>query len=240
MDFLIIIALLTILSIIQSVIGVGLLVIGTPTLILLGHSFQETLGIVLPASICISFLQIMDSNTSSKYFRKEFNFFCLPFVLIGLTITLWFMTNIDLGLLVGIMLILSGVIRLSKPLEFKLSKVILKYSKFYQIIMGIIHGLTNMGGGLLTLLSSSVHRNDKVATRAGVAYGYFITGIIQYSTLLIFNPKLIRPHIIAYISIAILSYLLLGKRLFAVTQKKIFSKLITGIVLFYGIVLIFK
>ena len=43
---------------VQSLFGVGLLVFGTPTLLLLGYSFESTIAVLLPASITISFLQV--------------------------------------------------------------------------------------------------------------------------------------------------------------------------------------
>ena len=49
------IVLLTILTIFQSIFGIGLLVFGTPTFLLLGYTFSETLSIVLPISCIVSF-----------------------------------------------------------------------------------------------------------------------------------------------------------------------------------------
>tara|TARA_R110002072_G_scaffold534_8_gene4296 strand:+ start:50033 stop:50797 length:765 start_codon:yes stop_codon:yes gene_type:complete len=239
MDFTLLVGILIIFSIIQSVIGVGLLVFGTPTLMIMGYSFQETLSIVLPASICISFLQVLESSQSAKAFRKEFNIFCLPFVFLGLSLVLIMNEKIDLSIFVGVMLIISGAIRISKRLSAWLSRFILKFRKVYQVIMGSIHGLTNMGGGLLTLFSSSIHGN-KDETRAGVAYGYLLMGLLQYGVLLFFHPSFIKLNILIYLFIAFISYSLFGKRLYVNTQEKVFHNAITGIILTYGVILIAK
>ncbi len=47
-----------VLAVVQSVFGVGLLVFGTPTLLLLGYPFDQVLAYLLPCSILISALQV--------------------------------------------------------------------------------------------------------------------------------------------------------------------------------------
>ena len=46
-------------SIFQSIFGVGILLFGTPTFLLLGYNYFETLNIILPWSLIISLLQII-------------------------------------------------------------------------------------------------------------------------------------------------------------------------------------
>ena len=45
-------------SIIQSIFGVGILLFGTPLLIIFGYSFNFSLSILLPISILVSFFQV--------------------------------------------------------------------------------------------------------------------------------------------------------------------------------------
>jgi uncharacterized membrane protein YfcA len=240
MDYLLLICVLIAFSVIQSVIGVGLLVFGTPTLLIMGYSFDETLSIVLPASICISLLQVLESSQSSKKFRYEFSLYCLPFVFLGLIFVLLMKEELDLSIFVGVMLIISGSIRIFNKLAISLSRAISKHRKMYQVTMGFIHGLTNMGGGLLTLFSSSIHNGNKEKTRGGIAYGYLLMGIIQYFVLLCFYPKFISLNIFVYVLIAMISYTIIGKRLYINTQEKVFHNAITGIILTYGFILISK
>jgi uncharacterized protein len=56
--------LVLVLAAIQSVYGVGLLVFGTPVLLLLGLPFPEVLAYLLPCSIAISTLQVADGGLS--------------------------------------------------------------------------------------------------------------------------------------------------------------------------------
>ena len=53
-------AIVALFSTVQSVFGVGLLVFGTPTLLLLGCSFEETIAYLLPSSALISVMQVVD------------------------------------------------------------------------------------------------------------------------------------------------------------------------------------
>lgn len=238
MTFFFLVCIIIFLSIIQSIIGVGLLVFGTPTLLLLGYSFQETLGIVLPASICISALQIFEANSATKEYKKDFNIFCLPFVLIGVVIVLLVNEKLDFGILVGVMLVITAFIRFFKVLENYLSRIIKKYGKVYQAVMGLLHGLTNMGGGPLALYSSSVHGGDKKTTRAGIAYGYFFMGIIQYGVLIFIHPDLFRVRVLLFCLIAIGAYFLFGKRLYKITGEVFFKNFVNGVIFFYGAVLL--
>ena len=228
------------LSIIQSIIGVGLLVFGTPTLIMLGYSFQDTLATILPPSILISLLQVIDSPATDGSFRRDFNRYCLPFVLLGIVIVLIAKDKIDLKYCIGIMLVLSALIRFVPAFENFFFYLIKRYGKLYLVLMGCVHGLTNMGGGLLSLFSGSIHQKDKIATRSGIAYGYLLMGIIQYLTLIIYNTNLISSKTLSFAIIAPVTYLALGKKLFIITREEVFHRLITIIILVYGIMLILK
>ena len=53
---------ITLLSIFQAVFGIGLLLIGTPTFLLIGYNFFDVLNILLPFSIIISLLQVIYSK----------------------------------------------------------------------------------------------------------------------------------------------------------------------------------
>jgi uncharacterized membrane protein YfcA len=227
-------------SVVQSVLGVGLLVFGTPTLLLLGNSFETTLSIVLPASIVISSLQVRDGKDIKTVSTKNFNYFALPFLIIGLVLILKAQIKIDLKYIVGTLLIVSGLIKAIPTLSNKLSVIIKKYEKIYLALMGFIHGLSNMGGGLLTVYSSSVNSDKKLETRHTVAYGYLLMGVVQLVTLYILKPNLIHYNALLYIVIAFVSYKLLGSRVFNLTSQKVFNNLITGIILFYGITILIK
>ena len=142
-------------SIVQSIFGVGILVFGTPTCLLLGYPFGVTISYLLPASISISCMQIIQGRNDIKL-KKEFLIFTIPFIILGLTLVLKNWLKLDMKILVGVMLLLTGTIRLIPELQKAMDRFLRKQIKFYLIGMGFIHGLSNMGGGLLTILSTSL------------------------------------------------------------------------------------
>ena len=59
------------LIIIQSVFGVGLLLFGTPSFLILGYDFANTINILMPVSITISILQFYKSKVKDQKTSKE-------------------------------------------------------------------------------------------------------------------------------------------------------------------------
>ena len=53
-------------SVIQSMFGTGVLLLGTPLLLLYGYDFQFALTVLLPTSVMINFFQIWNKNTLIK------------------------------------------------------------------------------------------------------------------------------------------------------------------------------
>ena len=56
------------LVIVQSIVGVGVLVLGTPIMLLLNFSLIDTIGLLLPVSIITSFLNLIISKLKKKEF----------------------------------------------------------------------------------------------------------------------------------------------------------------------------
>ena len=82
------ISIIAFLIIIQSVFGVGLLLFGTPSFLILGYDFANTINILMPVSITISILQFYKSKVKDQKFINEYNLYCLPFLVIFLIIAL--------------------------------------------------------------------------------------------------------------------------------------------------------
>ena len=114
MESLIEIGIIIFLIVVQSIFGVGLLLFGTPTFLILGYDFANTINILMPVSISISILQFFKSEISDKKFIREYNIFCLPFLIIFLVIALKFKYIIDFKLLVGFLLVFSSILILNK------------------------------------------------------------------------------------------------------------------------------
>ena len=110
--------LLFFLIILQSIAGVGLLVIGTPMLLIYNISFIEILSILLPISILTSFFNLIFLKLNKKKLnikidqKMNFLFFtvCLPFIFLGLYLIKNFNEFINFKYLVSFVIFFSLII----------------------------------------------------------------------------------------------------------------------------------
>lgn len=231
------VSIIALFSVIQSILGVGLLVFGTPTLILLGYSFDHTLSILLPSSLVISLLQLRSSHEHIADHKKDIFFLSIPFLAIGLFIVFQFEAKLNLKYFISFILIFSGLLRLSPKISDWIFEFIKKYKKLYLVLLGFIHGLTNLGGGLLTLYASSSSK-EKVKVRGTIAFGYALFAIIQLLLTYFYHPDVFNYKILIYIFISGVIYLLIGNRIFHFISQNVFTQLITGLILSYGILML--
>ena len=70
-EFYIIVSTISILVVLQSMAGVGILVIGTPFLLILNFQLIEVLSILLPISILTSFLNLIYFKLNKKKLRMR-------------------------------------------------------------------------------------------------------------------------------------------------------------------------
>ncbi len=227
------------LSVVQSLLGVGLLVFGTPTLLLLGVSFPDALSVLLPPSLVISTLQVIESQFWKHEFRRHFNVYCLPFVFIGLVVALQIAPKWDIHLGIGVMLLLSGAMRLSHRTENVLVRWIQRHKNMYSSVMGAVHGLTNLGGGLLVMFSAAIHQT-KEDRRNGIAYGYLCMGLVQYVTLVVLESEMFTGLAWVGGGVAASTYGLVGQRLFRRSEEKGLNHIITAVILVYGVCLLLR
>ena len=88
-------------SIVQSIFGVGVLLFGTPLFMLYNYDFKTTLLILLPISITISLLQTIKNTTSIDIpFFKGFLIYSIPFVIVFLAIGV--QKSVNFNLLTGV------------------------------------------------------------------------------------------------------------------------------------------
>tara|TARA_X000000950_G_C13766026_1_gene598917 strand:- start:132 stop:857 length:726 start_codon:yes stop_codon:yes gene_type:complete len=228
---------ITFLIIIQSIFGVGLLLFGTPSFLILGYDFANTINILMPVSITISILQFFRSRVRDHEFIKEYNLFCLPFLVLFLIVALKFKYFFDFKILVGLLLIFSSILILNKRKFSSFRKTFFKFKKFVLIGIGCVHGLTNMGGSFLAIYSTLVSHNKKEIARFYICYGYLIMGILQYFIVLFLSSKTIEFTKLFYILIAFILYFP-SQKLFKNINDNKFSKYINIIALLYGIIIL--
>ena len=224
-----------VLAVFQSVFGVGLLLFGTPTFLFIGYDFESTLVLLLPVSISISFLQIIYQKSSIQSLVSEYNLFCLPFLVLFLVIAINLGDIVDIRIYVSIFLIISSIVILNKNRIIRMNKYLLKYRKFHLVLIGSIHGFTNMGGGFLSLFSTLVNGEDRVSTRDYISYGYFVMGCIQYITISFIGLNNIDYTKLYYVCLPLVLFFP-SQKIFNKINNQLFTKIINFVALIFGIV----
>ena len=223
-------------SLIQSIFGVGLLLFGTPTLLLLGIPFEKVLWTLLPCSILINLMQVF-GDWGKITLKKNMVLFCLPFVAGGLWTVLHFHQSIPIKKYVGVLMILTACIRVQRSLKDRLQHYCRKYTKPSLLVIGALHGLTNMGGGLLTLFVGSLF-TEKEKIRSNTAFGYLMMALIQLAVLFLINQNRFGIETIGLMTIALGSYLVIGNKVFSISSEIHYQKVFTAFISVFGITLL--
>jgi|TARA_B110000008_G_C16947278_1_gene554981 uncharacterized protein len=234
----IILIVILVFSIVQSIFGVGLLLFGTPTFLLLGYSYSETLWLLLPCSVTISLIQVISEYNLIKEKKRVF-YLVIPTLVLGLALVIIYANNINITRLVGVFLLLIGVVRFSSRLQALLSLMVKKHIQIYYIMIGIVHGVSNMGGGPLSILMSTIY-SKKEAIRANVAFVYLILAIFQLAVLSILNNTSLGSEAMLLILISLASYIFTNKFISPIVNDKKYVFIFNIIVLTYGVLAIIK
>lgn len=239
-EFLAILGLIAALSVVQSSFGMGVLVFGTPTLLLAGYDFITTLGFLLPASFAISLLQVLGGLRERPAISPHLYFLCLPGIVAGL----WLVGDSTMAswtsILVGGTLLLSALVRSWAPSRALMTRMLEKHIATYHLLMGILHGMTNLGGAMLAILASGTN-TEKVAIRYTVAHYYLAFSIVQMLLLAVFMGHvdvLAENWPGAVVSASV--YLLIGNRIFIRATNQTYNVALTLFIAIYGIAVLLK
>ena len=224
-------------SILQSIFGVGVLLFGTPLLLLLDYDYPSTLLVLLPISIIINSLQIFkDFRYIDFEFYKNVLLISIPLVIMFLIIGITAIINI--GVLIGLLLVVTALKSFSKS-YFDSFNFFEKYQKTSLILMGAVHGLTNLGGSLLTAI---VHEKqyEKNKARATIATCYLTFAIFQGITLffLIERSEFMFINNIAFMVIAFLTFVLTEKFIYLNINSSRYYNYLSSFLLVSGLLLI--
>ncbi|MBH22295.1 MAG: hypothetical protein CMG73_02735 [Candidatus Marinimicrobia bacterium] len=215
MDYYILITIL-ITAIVQSIFGTGVLLFGTPLLLILGYNFQYALIILLPTSILISFFQLKNNlNKIDIQFYKRLLLFSIPLIILFLYLTN--LNSIKINLFVGIFLVVVSIKENILSIN-RLIKFLIKYESLYLMIMGMIHGITNLGGALLSAIVFSKNLS-KDSKRTTIAICYLTFALFQIITLIIaFNDN-------SFLNIFNFVYWILGPVTFFTVEKYLYFRI---------------
>ena len=217
----------------QSAVGVGVLVLGTPLFLLLNYNIIEILFILLPLSILTSLINLILIRVTHKKLSiitfkglKKFLISCVPSIILGLLILKYFQDYINFKILVSIVIIFSViVVYLKNHIKFRIN--------FFRIsilsIIGVVHGLTNSGGTLMSLALSS--ENKKINARSLITSFYLFLAFVHYFiTIIIFKDSLFFPFNIKLI-ITLIFGIIIGNIISNFLSEKKYNLLINFLTL---------
>lgn len=224
---------------IQSIIGVGVLVLGTPFLLILNFNIVDILFALLPLSILTSLINLIIIKISNNFksennlVLKNFFLICLPSIFIGLLILKFFQEYINFKVIVGIVILFSiFLVNIKTKIKFKINF----FRKSILALTGIIHGLTNSGGTLMSLIVSS--NTSKENARLQITFFYLVLALSQYFlTILIFQQQIYNPFNI-FSCLFLLIGIVIGNILINIISKNFYKQavnllaIITSIILF--------
>ncbi len=226
---------IVVVSVIQSLFGVGVLLFGTPILLFLGYEFADVLTILLPISLSINLIQIIrdHKHISFIYYKKLLTFTIPPIVLcLAFAVEM----NINVSFYVGSFLIFISL----KSFFLKIKEIVLnifKYERLFLITMGILHGLTNLGGSLLTSQIFTLDLN-KLEKRATISLSYFTFAIFQLLTLVTLGK--LQDLKVELIFVGITTYLLVDYFIYANIPDRKYDKVFAIFLLLSGASLVTK
>ena len=233
-------------TLLQTVAGVGVLLLGTPLLLFHNYAMSEILGFLLPISITVSFFNLIYFQFTIHNFKKKitpslksnFFYFCIPSIFLGLILLTLLEENINFKLIVAIVILLSLLIKYNfKDLILKTND---NFKKIILSIIGFLHGLTNAGGSLLSIFLLVECKNNKLQSRYSITYFYFFLAIIQYFIfMLLFKKYFEIDHIISLTPYIIFS-VILGNIFIKKIGSIIFQKIIEFLSLISALILIFN
>lgn len=229
------IIILIILIFIQSIFGVGLLLFGTPTFLILNYSLSETLFLLLPISFTISLIQFLKSNVKDSLFLNKFNKFTLPLLFVSQIIILSFQYSINLKIFISFMLILLSILSLDTK-KFKIIKFNNRYQNASLSLLGIIHGLTNLGGGFLVIYANILTENNKDKTRYYISYAYLVMVSVQMLILFFLYKNEFEYNNLYYLFLILIIYFP-SQIIYEKINQNYFSKIIKVIAIIYGTII---
>jgi len=232
------VTIIAVFSVVQSIFGVGLLLFGTPTLLLLGYSYSETLWLLLPCSVTISLIQVVNDYKLIEA-KKRAVYLVIPTLVLSLALVVTYKNGINITRIVGVLLLLIGVIRFSSKLQALLGLMVKKHIQMYYIIIGVVHGVSNMGGGPLSILMSTIYSKKEII-RANVAFIYLILAIFQLIVLSIISNTSLRSEVIWLIPISLVSYIFTSKSISSKVNDKKYTFILNVMVLVYGVLAVIK
>ncbi|BEG75475.1 TSUP family transporter [Achromobacter xylosoxidans] len=213
------------LALVQSVFGVGVLLFGTPILLLMDVPFDQVLSTLLPASLTISGLQLMCDRTMVSLSARDYVRFMLPPLCAAIAISILAVPP-KLDLVVCLVLLLVAYLRVSPRHRQWLLSFAASHQRLMLIAIGTIHGLTNLGGSLLEAYVSSRH-TAKEPIRQNIALGYAMLAASQLTVLVALGAAHWSSTTVVCIITAAVVFITMGRPIFFSVQQDRYRLLVS-------------
>ena len=227
--------------VVQSLFGIGVLFFGTPILMVFGMPFYQILALLLPISFVINAVQtVMGWRQIQWGMVKRFLLCALfpvvlgTFLLEGINGLFWLPTVIALSL------ILLSVGYYFNAFPSTIAQW-MNHEKTYFVSLGLIHGLTNLGGPLLS--SFMIARfPDKYISRATTAVCYGVLVFVQFLSLSSNTTFMAAIGIqqLWFVLLALLVFFTANRWLFFRFSDRAFKKVFGGLLLLIAILLVLR
>jgi hypothetical protein len=231
--------------VVQSLFGVGVLFLGTPILMLLGLPFFEILGVLFPVSFSINLIQaIMGRSNIQWMIVKRFLSLSLPMTVLG---TVILQSLVHIAALPYIIALYLGLVSIG--LYFNaFPQTVKRWMNFenpFLATMGFLHGLTNLGGPLLSsfVVSKFPEKQQSRATVA-VCYGLFV--LVQFSTLLLsgaiiplfgsFSAKTSAVQVLLSVGI----FIIIDRWVFQQMSNRVFKQIFGWLLMLMSVLLLLR
>ena len=113
--------------------------------------------------------------------------------------------------------------------------LITKGKNLFYLLIGFVHGLSNLGGAPLAVLASSIYKDNKRIS-SNIAFVYFVLAISQLIVLYTYKSELFVPSYLIFIPVVILNHLVLRKILFPHIDNSKFKIFINLVILTFGVI----
>ena len=230
----------------QSIVGVGVLVLGTPVMLILEYNMIEILSTLLPISILTSLINLIYFKIKKKKMKikidseikKYLILICAPCIIIGLLILKQLENYLNLSLIVSFVIIMSLLF------VYKFKNILLKWRQKSKIVslalIGTIHGITNSGGTMLSIIVSALNKHQINQSRYNITFSYLFLALFQYTVFIfIFDKKIFILNFIDLL-IMVFSGFIIGNLIIKIINENIFKLLINILALTSAIFLILK
>ena len=109
----------------------------------------------------------------------------------------------------------------------------------YYIMIGFVHGISNMGGGPLSILMSTIYSKKEII-RANVAFIYLILAMFQLLVLSIISYSGLRSEVMLLIPISLITYIFTSKIISPKINNENYTFILNVMVLVCGVLAIIK